>query len=85
MMNKWLLRIGSSVLALSLITGCATNNNDDDDMEPIEDAPLDQDEDIMDDNNQDGNQDDDNNLDENNLDEDNRDMMDDEETNNENR
>lgn len=38
MMNKWLLRFGASVMALALVTGCGMNNNDD--MDPIDDAPL---------------------------------------------
>lgn len=50
MMNKWLLRFGASVMALALVTGCGMNNNDDD-LDPIDDAPLNEEgnnEDMMD-------------------------------------
>lgn len=90
-MNKWLLRLGSSVLALTLITGCATDDNNDEDMEPIEEGPLNQEENNQDDNQDmldDGNQDDQDMMDDNNQDDrngQNEDDMNKDEKNNEDR
>lgn len=39
MSKKWLLRFGSSILAFTLLTGCATTNDNED--EPLEEGPLD--------------------------------------------
>ena len=40
MYKKWMLGFSASILALGIMTGCAAN----DDMEPMEDEPLDQEE-----------------------------------------
>lgn len=47
MSKKWLLRFGSSILAFTLLTGCATTNDNED--EPLEEGPMDmQEQDNMD-------------------------------------
>jgi hypothetical protein len=52
MLNKWLLRGGSLLFAFALVTGCATN--DEENMDQPEDAPMEEDEGDMMDNGENG-------------------------------